>query len=537
MSEQSLDKETSRIADYRQVPYREIAAFAMASTPLTPGLERLAKVAVLEANLDTASLELAASTEIVVNPIDIEAEMYENHPPENLRIEPVAFLNNMRQLANDSSRLLPRHESDNQNACQTTMELIAADRAKFREVHRAYFGDQPGPSEDDVDFVISNLMQQELGGYSAPSGLFKPGQDGIIDSYSNAATIQLARSLLNPVRAIYSLARLSAQENYTPPLHYINPDDTAAVFKEVYSQWGQYMLLAREHGVETLGKILMNPLIYNDVGSVKTLIAEGRVAAAEVIQISYSRPRVLMRNYQRADTRNQTPKEPVTRARPKRIPRERPVKLDQSRKAELDRRAKSILEQDNYRNFAVNRSADSALMVESPAEIDDAIFAVCAQQVLAAQEQYGAASKSVWPGRNLNKISETIRPRGFNGKMDNYRLIHLPVTDEFTAKYLKTATSTDDIDRDTISRIGIFADMSSTGRGLCGQSFQDVVVYTRNIADPARRSLVLSIRGKASGEQVAAYLRQESITTAVQELTHNLRHPYRGGLPSLGKQR
>jgi hypothetical protein len=202
-----------------------------------------------------------------------------------------------------------------------------------------------------------------------------------------------------------------------------------------------------------------------------------------------------------------------------------------------NKRGKELLADTRYRTFAENQTYGVTLELEDIKEINDALFAVCTQGVEDAAMIYGEAQCNVWGYGVTKNIADTVRPKNFNGRLTDFRVIHLPFSDSDKENYLQQFTKSDEIDRESVARVGVVADMYSSGRGKVGESLRDIVIYTRNIESPDKRLINMSVRGEVSGDKVMQYLVRESYGRATLELIKGMSKPLSAGLPTLGNKR
>ena len=522
MSELIRSRELAEKLAYTEAPYREIGALALSFE--SPNMKRVAKFALRVANQETADMARDFVPSVAPEEARVLDEFLSNNSTESLSVEPISLINNLRSFAIESHVPMARKATDNIKGYTTTMALIKSNRPKFHEVHMARFGSSPDMSDDAIDEIIDELARGWFEGESTVIELNDEGLTNTPEILRRNQTIRLVQSLFDNVRGMYSLARISSEASDTPALSEIHSDDKQALFNGLYAEWSEYMLLTQKSTVNTLGNESRTPLLYNDVSKFKSYIDEGIVPVSELITLFNYRSRRFDECYRLARDSHQAPGE-----QPKRRP--------SVREKELNRRANSVLGQENLKNFASNRQTDNILEVEDISQVDNAVFAVCAQLALEAEEKYGAPQENIWAGGISKKIGQTMRPDGLMSQLDNIRLVHLPISDEIISEILKFADLPEEIDLDSFDRIGIFADMHSRGRRLTGKTFKEVIAYTREAADSVKRKIALNVVGGTSDENTAKSILRASSVVATSVQAKNLKTPFSGGLPSLGKRR
>lgn len=119
-----------------------------------------------------------------------------------------------------------------------------------------------------------------------------------------------------------------------------------------------------------------------------------------------------------------------------------------------------------------------------------------------------------------------MKPPKFYGKLQNFEVVILQDIDTPTIDYL---------DHRTV-RIGLFADMFSTGRGVVGKVAKKFTVGT-NMAGRLITSRYGNIRELHNAEKAAAELNLQASEMATKVIVNGLRRVYYGGLPGRGKRR
>jgi len=199
-------------------------------------------------------------------------------------------------------------------------------------------------------------------------------------------------------------------------------------------------------------------------------------------------------------------------------------------------RGEAVLKNQKYVDFLDAAQAGTILELEDISEVGDAVFAVAARIAEATSQTYGKAQHSVW-GRNLNlDWAARLRPAKFHGKLAKVRVMRLPLDEDWVTDYVSQFSIPDEIDRTSLVRLGIVADMHSTGRGKVGETLAETVIYAKNPAAADERKVHVSVRGAASGKTIAEILNREAYGASMVQLIRALQAPYSGGLPSLGKR-
>lgn len=136
---------------------------------------------------------------------------------------------------------------------------------------------------------------------------------------------------------------------------------------------------------------------------------------------------------------------------------------------------------------------------------------------------------------NSKPPSRAMKPPKFYGKLQNFEVVILQDIDTPTIDYL---------DHRTV-RIGLFADMFSTGRGVVGKVAKECTVGTtvppehrwKHTAGRLITSRYRNIRELHNAEKVAAELNLQASEMATKVIVNGLRRVYYGGLPGRGKRR
>lgn len=170
-------------------------------------------------------------------------------------------------------------------------------------------------------------------------------------------------------------------------------------------------------------------------------------------------------------------------------------------------------------------------------DMDSAIFAVVAALEKTSREKYGEPRSNVWSPNIIKPIEDRLRPKGFNGRLTNLRLVVLPTEEQFIEKHLKSFKDPEPIDRTNIKRLCAIADMDSTKRRSFAESLVDIVVYARRINDPKYRLIVCTQRRAGTGQRAFNHFKSESSTNALSILSSALRRPILSGLSEQGKNR
>lgn len=182
-----------------------------------------------------------------------------------------------------------------------------------------------------------------------------------------------------------------------------------------------------------------------------------------------------------------------------------------------------------YLMFAQQREVGNYVHVTNFEDVNEAIHAVAKQLCSEVGRRFHVKLDDLW-GKSLNKdVSGMLKPAAFHGRLDNTRVVHLPVTAEYEADYLKNFLKSD-VGKKIVGRICILTDLLSTGRGKVGESLQDIVFYTVQ-PDGGAPTLNMSVRGYTPGQRVAVRLNKTSPETAILEGIRNLKRPTSGGFP------
>ncbi len=329
----------------------------------------------------------------------------------------------------------------------------------------------------------------------------------------------LAENYLSTFRRLFYLSKLFREVNEQSDLC---ESQTTALMHEIYQEWHEFNQLRFD--ISPNMKVIGTPLVWRSVSELKDALANNLpIDKSDILRIFNNKPRkfheYIAQQNEPKKLRSPSPTRPNA------------VELN------FSRFVKDPLAFSRLKILSETKNIDGITFECSDFEdMDDVIFTVIAMNYKNANDQYGYPVKNVWNVGNSKSVASKLKPKGFYGSYANYKVIVMPPDDKFTDSYLKLIQNPKEIDRSSVTRLCAIVSLKSTGRGIIGESLQDVIIYTRNAEDPKKRRVVKSIRGNCSGDKIVQYLNLESSEIAKRVLVDSLQHTFRGGLPGLGKR-
>lgn len=347
--------------------------------------------------------------------------------------------------------------------------------------------------------------------------------------------------LASLARHIEGFAVLSRRINITQNSRLLSlreiPDaDANNIHDAIASEWMEYLATVVEYG-GSLDDVSSSdrPLLYTSVGELQSALGEDRdryseLTSQEIMEI-FSQSSDFRKECD-AFSRRKVEQRIKSELRQQRVLEAREERRKVQRRAISVEHQESDNEQE--REFIETNEVDRMIEIDDPQRVDTILKAIGGAIAQDKADQFGeyVREKGLFAGFNTD-FTERIRPEGFHGRLRNIRMIRLPLDDVFREKVSHRLSSND---AELVSRIGVVADMYSTGRGKIGESMQEYVYQVSNPSNPVSRKVRVFEHTNLSGKKLAQYVREQSAGIATIIEAYHSTNPLGGGAPGLGKR-
>lgn len=519
------DKSLALEMAYAEKPYREMAKIALNYTDAR----------VRDESLRLARLGIAASTEIYYEGMEKRRTdaLYAEAQLKNINaaayIETGSarkYVNDLREFSlNNITLMAGQSRAFTNQAVAVAKTLVLAREGDFRYIEK-----QAGVGYQGSHYIGTQDLSTKM------EWLEDTNNWQHIEKNNGSLLLSYTRHVLG-----FRLASYRASERSAGQIPFF--DDIPVKYqKEAYDritdEWLAYVNLVIDYGATDKISGKSRPLLYNPASMLSEALREERQAYAsmtdsEIIDAFenstdfHGQCRWIMN--QKEQKRQRSLEKETRRNISKKIA------LPATLKGEI---LNYRLDDEEQQNFVSTADLEVVLPIHDTANIEKVLKALAKKHAIEMGEQYGeyVGGRDLFAGFKL-EFGEGVRPKGFNGRVEDIRMRHLPLTEEFIESFIKKRKLEYLDDFAVVARIGVFSDLHSTGRGKIGEAMQEYVLQGRNIQNPHSRNIRITKLANLSGDKLVEYLNQESDKVAFTVKRRNMLNPISGGLPSLGKQR